>query len=601
MAMTQALRCVAGAAGAVWMLAAAPAWAAGAGASAPVALVELEGKLPQQPGPLDWLTGGQTTFPQLVRRLREAAGDDALRGVVLRLKDAELSATQVEELAESMQALRRAGKKVHVYSDMFGPSELLLGAAADEVLAQAGTPVSLPGLYVEEMYLADTLGWMGLKADFVQVGDYKGASEPMARNAPSPEWDQNINGLLDSMYATMTSRLAQGRGMDKAKLEKAMESAWMADAEEAVGLGLIDAQVDLPDLGGRLEEVYGAPVSWREDLVDDGSEAPDMSNPFAMLQMLSKTPDTTPDGPTIAVLHLSGPIVDGESTSGGFMGEASIGSRTVRRELERLKDEDLIKGVVVRIDSPGGSATASEVIWQGLRALAAEKPVWASVGSMAASGGYYIAVGTDKIYLNPSSIVGSIGVVGGKIAMNGLYEWGRVNVVPRARGPRAAMFSSVSLWSDAERELVRGKMSRVYEQFTGRVRAGRPQIDLSKTAEGRLFTGEQAVALKMADQIGGLERTIADLADSLGLEEYEVMDFPAPKSLNEVLEESFKGLPMAAAPGILGAREGSAVRAVGSELLGERGWNQLSWHVRGLMELREEPIILMSPRALIFR
>src|SRR5690606_7120002 len=135
--------------------------------------------------------------------------------------------------------------------------------------------------------------------------------------------------------------------------------------------------------------------------------------------------------------------------------------------------DDLIKGVIIRINSPGGSATASEVIWRGVQRVAAKKPVWVSVGSMAASGGYYIAVAGDKIYVTPSGIVGSIGVVGGKISMGGLYDLLHVNVVERARGPRADLFSSSQPWTDQQRAFVRDKMAETYDLFTRRVAQGR--------------------------------------------------------------------------------------------------------------------------------
>ncbi|MFY7896841.1 MAG: S49 family peptidase, partial [Phycisphaerales bacterium] len=350
---------------------------------------------------------------------------------------AEMGATQVEEISAAIREIRGKGKKVHLLADAYGTVELMLGAACDEVIAQTGAPVSMPGLYMEEMFLADTLKWAGLQADYVQVGDYKGASEQMARNAPSPQWSQNIEGLLDSMYANIRGPMLRGRELTDKQLDTAMEKLWLADSQEAKDANLIDSVIDLPQLTAHLKTAYDKPISWRNDLLDhDDAAQMDMSNPFALLMKLGETPDYTPTGPTIAVVHIDGAIVDGDSTAGGLMGGGgNVGSRTVRKALEDIRKEDEIRGVIVRIDSPGGSATASEVIWQGVRRLAEKKPVWVSVGGMAASGGYYIAVAGDKIYVNPSSIVGSIGVVGGKIAMGELYDKLKVNVVGPGRAP----------------------------------------------------------------------------------------------------------------------------------------------------------------------
>jgi len=582
---------------------AAPALADG---PAKVAMVELKGSPSEAPGPLDWLFGGSDTptLSTLVDSLEDLVEDKDVKGVLIRLKDAELSATQVQEIGVAIEHLRGAGKKVHVFGESMDASDLMLGSYADEVIVQEGGAVSLPGIYMEEMFLADTLSWVGLKADFVQVGDYKGASEQTSRSAPSKEWDQNINQLLDSLYANVRKPILKGRKLTDKKLDEAMETAWMADAKDAARVGLIDTQVDLADITAHLDKKFeGDGITWQQvEFGGDGTKM-DMSNPFAMMSIFTKQPDLEPKRETIAVLHVDGAIIDGDSTTGGiFGGESQVGSRTLRNALADIEDEDLIKGVVVRVNSPGGSATASEVIWQGIRRVAAKKPVWVSVGDMAASGGYYCAVAGDKIYVNPSSIVGSIGVVGGKMSMQGLYDWAKVKVVGRARGPRANMFASATPWSVQDMELVRTKMKQTYTLFTGRVEAGRKGIDLSQTAEGRLFTGDKAIELKMADEIGGLDECISGLATNLKIENFEVMHYPAPKSLGEVLEDAFEGVQ---APGI-GARlagQQAGVQVFGAirELVGEQAWRQLSPSLDAMMQLRDQNVLLMSPRAIVVR
>lgn len=574
-----------------------------AGDDATIGLLEIEGAPLEQPGPLDWLMGRSKsrTLDDYVNAIRGTANNDEIKGLVIRLKDAELSASHVDELGAAIKHLRNSGKKVHVFGESLGPTDLMLGAYADELIAQQGGPISFPGLYMEEMFLADTLGWLGLKADMVQVGDYKGASEAMARNSPSPQWEQNISQLLDSMYANMRGAIKVGRRMDDAKLDKAMREAWMTDAEEAVKLGLIDRQIDLVKLSDHLKTQYGGEVTWDDEIM--GSDKPgmqmDMSNPFALMSKLMKQPDHSPKGPTIAVLHINGVIVDGDSSEGGlFGGGSSVGSRTIRNAIESIMEHDDIKGVVVRIESPGGSATASEVMWQGLRRLASKKPVWASVGGMAASGGYYVAVGTDKIYVNNSSIVGSIGVVGGKISMAGLYEKVKVKVVPRGRGPMAAMFRSTTDWSADELAAVRKKMTQTYDLFTQRVTAGRKGIDLSTTAEGRLFTGDKSIALKMADKVGGLDTAIKDMAVSVNLTDYDVMHYPGPKSIGEFIEDMFGRMSHSTM-----SKSSSLPDAVGvvREIVGPKAWPAIEQSLTGYLQLRNEPVLLMGPSTLIFK
>ncbi len=571
-----------------------------------VAELALEGPIRERAGALDWLASSKThhTLRDVVTGIKKASKDSDLGGLLIRLKDAEITPSQVEEIGEATRAFRAAGKKVYVFSDFYETPGLLLGSQADGVYAQSGSPVSLPGLYMEEMFLADTLSWIGVKAELVQIGAYKGANEQMTRNAPSPEWSQNIDQLLDSMYANVRETIKKGRKLDDAGLDKAMREAWMADAEDAAKVGLIDAAVDLPSLNDTIEKQYSGDVEWSEKSIvenDHRGMKMDMANPFALFAMLSKTPDHTPKGPTIAVVNIDGVIMDGDSEEGGlFGGEGSVGSRTIRNALEDVLEEDLIKGVVVRINSPGGSATASEIMWQGIRRVAAKKPVWVSVGDMAASGGYYCAVAGDKVYVNPSSIVGSIGVVGGKFTMGGLYDKVKIKVVPRARGPMGGMFRSNTEWTAQEIEAVKAKMKSTYDQFTSRVTAGRKGIDLSKTAEGRLFTGHKAIELKMADAIGGLDTCIGDLAKSLNLEDYDVMIYPGPKSLSEAIEDmmgQFGQGQGAAEPPVARAQLASMLK----EIVGPQAWPSVRRGVASMMVMREHPVVLVSPSVLVVK
>jgi len=307
-------------------------------------------------------------------------------------------------------------------------------------------------------------------------------------------------------------------------------------------------------------------------------------------------------------VHIDGAIIDGESTSGGLMGGSGVGSRTIRRTLSDLEDNKLVKGVVLRIDSPGGSAIASEVIWQGVKRLGKSKPVWISIGNMAASGGYYIAVAGDKVYLNNSSIVGSIGVVGGKFALGGLMEKLHINTVSRSRGPRAAMESMANPWNESDRKLVRQKMEDTYKLFTSRVSQGRAGIDLAKTAEGRLFVGQDAVNLKMADKVGTLADTVGDMATELKLASgsFDVMDFPEPMSFADMIENlagSF-GAGATAPAGQFGASRTivtSTLAEAARQVLGDQVYLQARDTMGAAMQLRREKVLLVTPSVLIFR
>jgi len=561
--------------------------------------IEISGSPSDSPGPFDWLSGKSETFSDILNAFDHAAKDDDIKGVVVRLKDSVLNFSQIEELGRAMKGLRDSGKRIHVFAENYGTPDLMVAAHADEAIIQSGGAVMMMGLHMEEMFLADMLNWVGMKPQFVQVGDYKGANEAFMRTEPSPQWDRNINRLLDGLYGNIRDTIKTGRSLSDSQLDEAMTELWMGDAQQAIALGVIDKALDLPLITDYLENTYGSEVSINSSLIRTAGSGLDTKDPFAIFRILSATPKHGPEGPSIAVLHINGAIIDGDSAGPGlFGGGGSVGSRTIRNAIEDILAEDEIHGVVVRIDSPGGSAIASEVMWQGLRRLANEKPVWVSVGSMAASGGYYTAVGGDKIYVNPSSIVGSIGVVGGKISMAQTYEHLNLKVHTRSRGPRSGMFASDQQWNDSELKVVRDKMTQTYTLFTDRVSQGREGIDLSKTAEGRLFTGTQAIALRMADKLGGMHDAIGDLAQEVGLDDYGIVHYPAPQSLEEMFEQMFG---LASAPNVAGAAELMPAIAALRQMIGADRWDIIAASLESTMRFRTEPVQVVMPRVLLFK
>ena len=564
-----------------------------------LAVIEINGSPAEIEVGYSWLGDGTDSLLGIINTIDTLAYDDEFAGLVLRLKDSALSQTQVEEIGSAIARLREEGKRVHVFAEGYGTTDLLLASYADEIILQRGGYVSFPGLHAEEMYLADTLSWIGVKAQLVQVGDFKGANEQMTRSQPSPAWDQNINQLLDAMYENMRSSLMEGRGLNEDELDAAMREIWSANGTEALEASIIDAEVDLPELRDYFSEQYDGEVTWINDPYDTGSGNESFSplSIFSGMGMKTNGPVNV-DHPTIAVLHINGTIIDGDSSSGGlFGGGSSVGSRTIRNAIETILNEDLIEGVVVRVDSPGGSAIASEVMWQGIDRLKTEKPVWISVGSMAASGGYYVLSAGDKVFVNPSSIVGSIGVVGGKYAMGELYDKAKINIVQRSRGPMGDLFSSTDAWNSDQLSLMRREMTETYELFTSRVEAGRDGIDLSKTAEGRLFVGSEAIELKMADEIGGIDDAINGLAANVGIVDFDVVHYPQPPSFEEMLMEQFGQFLRSPKVSVQINPFESVLRSV----LGEARYESVVDTLNALTLLEKEKVLLVNPRVIYIR
>ncbi|MEM9751936.1 MAG: S49 family peptidase [Planctomycetota bacterium] len=564
--------------------------------SARVGWIELSDELRQGPVPFAWITEAEAgpSLSMVLGQMEYVAESDDHVGLTIYLDQPILTFAQAGAIRGGIAKVRQAGKTVLVFAETYDLLDLYLASAADRVLLQTKGSAAFSGLAIEEMYLADTLSKIGVQADLIQIGKYKGADEQLVRSGPSEAWDENIDNLLDGLYGHLIETVSEGRGMTVEDFEgKMVESMAMTD-EEVLAARFVDEVTDR-SLYGPTEAAFGEDFEWDSDLgVEAGAGMPD--NPFALFSMLFEPQTPRTRRPTLAVIHAYGPITSGDSSLGdGIMSESTIGSATMERALIDVLEDDNVQGVLLRLDSPGGSALASEMIWQAMREVGADKPVFASVGSMAASGGYYLVCGAERVFVEPTSIVGSIGVVGGKLVMPGLYDWVGVSITRRTRGPGGDLFNSVEPFTVEQRDRVRRSMQVVYDQFRERIAIGRGDrlADLEAVDEGLLFTGEQAVTNGMADDLGGLDAALVALADHVDLEEgeYDVIDLPLPLSLPEYLNEVF---------GVRGPQlsvtlpELSTVR----NLLGEARWSQAATLLTGMSQLRTEPVLLLHPSAM---
>ena len=531
------------------------------GAASRVGWLELSDQLRQGPAPFSFLDPADLppSLSDVLGQIAEVATSDEHAGLVLYLKDPMLSLSQASAIRRGLAELKETGKPVVVFSGSYDTPTYFLASVADRLLIQKNGSLELQGVSIEEMYLAGMLEKIGVKADLLQVGDYKGADETFMRTGPSPEWSQNIDGLLDGLYGGLESEIATGRAMSEEDLQLAMADAWLLDDEGLVERGLVDAAVDRA-LTSETERLFGETFSWDEEMGRSGAEAMPTS-PFALFAKLMNPPEAGLKRDGIAVLHLNGPIGAGESgADDGLFSSASIGQDSVTELAASLASDARVKAVVLRLDSPGGSAHASEMIYQALEELAAVKPLYVSIGGMAASGGYYLAVAGDEIHAEPTAIVGSIGVVGGKMSLGGLYEKIGVSVYRRSRGPNTGYLDSTQPFTEAQRARVRTSMTKVYDLFRERVTEGRGDRlpDLGAVDAGRLFTGSQALGNGMIDAVSGLPETIAAAADKAGLPAgYEVIHLPEPVPFPAALS----ALMGVHAPGLARLRRFDAGRA----------------------------------------
>jgi len=365
-----------------------------------------------------------------------------------------------------------------------------------------------------------------------------------------------LDRILDAYYGRFLDAVADGRGKTREAVAALVDAAPMT-AAEALDAGLVDSTY--------YEDEFDALVRLAADEVvtdyvhRDGPRLADLSNPFAVFNFLARARPPRLFGPKIAVVYATGTIIEG-ARGGGVFGEQVMSARAVTKLLAELSSDEKIRAVVLRVDSPGGSALASEVIWRAIRVFRERTgcPVVASLGNTAASGGYYIACAADRIVAEPGTITGSIGVAVAKLDLAGLYAKLGVHRVLLTRGAHADLFGEVGGFSEEERALVRRLAERTYAQFRARVAEGRgmEMEEVSRHAEGQLWTGAEARKRGLVDQLGGLAEAI-ELAKTLGVGPDEtpfVVVYPRTRSFLEYISEAWgvaaPAMPAVTAPAI---------------------------------------------------
>ncbi len=476
----------------------------------------------------------RTTLHSLIDRLHQAKEDRDLRAVLVTISpDAGMGYAQAQEIRDALRDVRRGGKKVFVYADAYDTIGYTVASGASNICLMEGGEIEMPGVGFETMFYKGIFDKVGVQADYIQIGEYKGAEEPYTRTGPSDELRGELSKLAQSYYDQIIDGISLARGLSRTQVKQLIDDTQLT-ASVAKEQGFVDHLVDQDGLRDLITEELGGKINLIADYGEAKRDDVDLSNPFSILAMMSKKPAASTK-PAIAIVYADGVIVDGEGDGGMFSQSNQVGSDSIRRSLRLAARDDSVKAVVLRIDSPGGSALASEAIWQSVRHVAATKPVIVSVGGMAASGGYYLACSGDTIFADPSAIVGSIGVVGGKLVMKDLFDKIGLGTETFKVGRNAGLYSSTEPWDDRQKRLVRNWMQETYDLFTRRVMTTRKGkiSDIDKVARGRIFMARDAKALGMVDEIGGLDQAVAFTADKVNLKsgDYEIRTLPAPKTL----------------------------------------------------------------------
>ena len=517
-----------------------------------IPVFRLSGVITENPVPdyLSFSFGGAQgeSLRSLTTRLRQLKDDDHVPAMVLQLGTVSIGRAQLEELVRTLEAIKAAGKKIHVHTDLFSTHELALISHASEVSMVPTGYMFITGLYGEQVFLRGMLDKIGVIPDYFTCGDYKSAGEMFMRHEPSDESAEMSKWLFDSIWGNTVSTIANGRGVTAERAQSWVDQG-VFTAERALEAGIIDVVEHHQELEARLREIYGDKLTFDHRYGKKSLAQIDLSSPFGILnlyaELLAPSKNRKSRKPGVGIVYLEGAIMPGGGDGNPLLSDAAAFSDTVCRALDEVAEDDVIKAVVFRVNSPGGSAVASEVILNATRRVAAKKPLVVSMGDVAASGGYYVACGTDTIFAEASTITGSIGVVVGKFATTTMWEKLGVRFTPIKRGKNSAMLSSAKVFTDSERVAIRSYMDQVYEVFRGHVlssRGDRLSKPIDEIAGGRVYSGRQALDLGLVDKIGGLNDAVALAADRAGLKTgYDVRVVPRPKNFMELLMSDMTG------------------------------------------------------------
>jgi protease IV len=460
----------------------------------------------------------KTSFAGTLMHLRKAKIDSRIGGILLDINFPGIGWGKADELRDAIADFRTSGKPVYAYMEMGSNKEYYIAASADKIYLPPTGDLFIYGFAAQSQFYKGSLDKLGVEWEDVHVGKYKSANEMFTRKDHSPESREVVNAILDDYYGRVVGAIADARKKSPEDVRAIIDNA-PYNAIQAQQQNLID--------GAKYrDEVYR---EFKNQLGYKESDDLRLTTASAYKEI---TPESLGlnDGERVAVIFASGIITPGHSADGTFGGAQTIGSDTIIKAVKDAADDSSIKAIVLRVDSPGGSALASDLMWHTLEYAKSKKPVVTSMSDVAASGGYYIACNSNKIVAEPSTVTGSIGVVLGRPVIGGLYDWLGVSNEYITRGKNAGIFREDKKWTDDEREVFQRSANFFYwDNFVPKVAQGRGRSveQINEVAQGRVWTGAQAKEKGLIDEFGGLNKAI-EIAKQLA-------NLPADKDVKRVV------------------------------------------------------------------
>ncbi|HZM94041.1 MAG TPA: signal peptide peptidase SppA [Vicinamibacterales bacterium] len=474
------------------------------------------------------------TVRGFVEALRRASRDDRVRAVLLMPSTLDLPYWgKVQEMRDAVVAFRKSGKKVTAFLEFGGDREYYLASAADRVFLMPTSSLDLTGVASYEMFLRGTLDKIGAYADFVHIGDYKTAPNQLTQKGFTPAHREMSRSLNRDMYDQLVAGIAEGRKKNENEIRDLLDKGPFV-AKDALDAGLVDELAYEDELDDRVPELGDGDTMRRVEGDDYQRIRP---------QSVGIRPRSR-----IALLYVVGTIVSGKSGFDAVNGSV-VGSETIIDQIRKIRDDDSIKAIVLRIDSPGGSSVASDVIWRELTITREEnpkRPIVTSMSDLAASGGYYIAMPTEAIVAQPGTLTGSIGIFGGKIVIGGTLAKVGVTTESVISGANADIYSPFAPFTPAQRAKLASFMDDFYKNFLKKVADSRKSTPdaIHAVAQGRVWTGRQALGHGLVDALGGLDAAVALAKEKAKIpanEEVQLVVYPERRSLFDVVSEQFGG------------------------------------------------------------
>ncbi len=451
--------------------------------------------------------------------LKRAERDERIKGIIVKISNLNTGFAKTDDIGRMIKDFRKSGKKVYSYIESGGIRELQLASYTDKIYIYKQGGLVLNGLAIQALFLKNALTKLGIEADFLNVGNYKTGPNMFTKNEMTDQHRESLTDLVDDIYNSSIKIISSNRNVDEKILRNLIEDLTM-DGEKILKSGLIDG------------------LKYENEIVDENKEK--------IISFLVYKETTSPipfkGKNKIAVIFTQGEIHSGSSGGKSFFGSEIMGSDTVSKYLRAARKNKSVKGVVLRVDSPGGSPFASDIIRHEAELVMKEKPLIISMSDTAASGGYMISLSSSKIFALPQTITGSIGVYGGKFVLKGLYDKLGINKEVIKTSKFANMFSDYRTFNEEEREKYMSVMDDIYKLFIDEVVRGRKisRDEIIKVAEGRVWSGLRAKPLKLIDEYGGLNEAINEVVKLSGIDISKGLGmtiFPRSKSLFDYIME----------------------------------------------------------------